>query len=467
MFGMFRHGGCVGLTKLTQDCPGYGLLLARLMSELVPEGTYTTIGLSVDAQAMVHKDTSNDYESLSHLVPVAVPGKGGRLWTELRAGDRVEGRLQVVQHKGESIAGQLREITRPVTFRPSALHATEPWPSSQRRVMLVAYTVGCWQKLDVEQRCTLERLGFSLPLGQAKGGGGLGGGDLFSRACDVKAVASHGCEVEALHGCVVETSHACEVNSVASHGCEVEALRGCVVETSHACEVNSVASRGCEVEALHGCVVETSHACEVNSVASRGCEVAALHRCVVETSHACEVNSVASRGCEVAALHSCVVETSHACGVEVVESEGCAVEAVDKFDGVSGYAAVVDEVVAKLSSPEAEGHPSGGPYEADEATRGQRAVESLGSDVWLMLENRDGVVLQRSMSSTGWYHEWVVEGEGDAAISGEQHLQGDLERSAPFLGGEANQLSPEDTQDADADDVDDDGGQRDELVHGL
>ena len=56
LFGSNRHGGALGATKLTQELPGFAKLLARLVREVVPHATYTTLSLSVNAKAVMHKD---------------------------------------------------------------------------------------------------------------------------------------------------------------------------------------------------------------------------------------------------------------------------------------------------------------------------------------------------------------------------------------------------------------------------
>ncbi|CAE7838175.1 unnamed protein product, partial [Symbiodinium sp. CCMP2592] len=107
LFGACRHGGVVSMTRLTKSHPGFAALLSRVLHELLPDLTFTTVSLSVDAQAVVHKDTSNDYESRSGLVPLQVPERGGRLWTALEVGEVVSGEIQVVRHKGREVVGQL------------------------------------------------------------------------------------------------------------------------------------------------------------------------------------------------------------------------------------------------------------------------------------------------------------------------------------------------------------------------
>ena len=170
IFGACRRGGVVSLTRLTKSRPGFAALISRVLHEQLPDLTFTTVGLSVNAQAVVHKDTSNDYESRSGLVPLQVPKRGGRLWTALEVGDVVSGELQVVQHKGHDVVGQLHSWSEPLVFKPGVLHATEPWKPSDCRVVLIGYTVGCWSNMSDEHVQTLRALQFCLPDGQTKGG---------------------------------------------------------------------------------------------------------------------------------------------------------------------------------------------------------------------------------------------------------------------------------------------------------
>ena len=170
LFGACRHGGVVSMTRLTKSYPGFAALISRVLHEHLPDLTFTTVGLSVDAQAVVHKDTSNDYESRSGLVPLQVPKQEGRLWTALEVGDVVSGEIRVVRHKGHDVVGQLHSWSEPLMFKPGVLHATEAWTPPDRRVVLVGYTVGCWSNISDEQRQTLRQLKFCLPEGPTKGG---------------------------------------------------------------------------------------------------------------------------------------------------------------------------------------------------------------------------------------------------------------------------------------------------------
>ena len=169
--GAFRMGGVLGLTRLTKQRDGFVKLLSRIMRELCPQASFSTLCLSVDAPALPHKDSCNEAQSQSHVVSLVMPRHGGRLWVALGPGDEVSGRLQVLEHKGKQIAGQLFDINPVVSFAPHRLHATESWPRSQRRIVLLGYTVGCLSNMSEHDKHVLLEYGFRLPQSLAKGGG--------------------------------------------------------------------------------------------------------------------------------------------------------------------------------------------------------------------------------------------------------------------------------------------------------
>ena len=99
--------------------------VSRVLHERLRDLTFTPVGLSVDAQAVVHKDSSNDHESRSGLVPLQVPKRGRRLWTSLDVGSVVSSDIQVLRHKGHDVVGRLHSWSEPLMFKPGVLHAAE------------------------------------------------------------------------------------------------------------------------------------------------------------------------------------------------------------------------------------------------------------------------------------------------------------------------------------------------------
>ena len=168
--GAFRMGGVLGLTRLTKQRDGFAKLLSRIMREVCPQASFSTLCLSVDAPAIPHKDSCNQVQSQSHVVSLVMPSRGGRLWVALGPGDEVSGKLQILEHKGKQIAGQLLDVNPSVSFSPHRLHATESWPKSQRRIVILGYTVGCFSHMNKHDKHVLRECGFRLPDSPAKGG---------------------------------------------------------------------------------------------------------------------------------------------------------------------------------------------------------------------------------------------------------------------------------------------------------
>ena len=78
LFGAFRHGGVVGLTNNIRLRAGMAMLLSQLAKQALPDATFTTVALSVNAQTLPHKDSTKSPSSVSHWIPVSLPKAGGR-----------------------------------------------------------------------------------------------------------------------------------------------------------------------------------------------------------------------------------------------------------------------------------------------------------------------------------------------------------------------------------------------------
>ena len=170
IFGAFRHGGVVGITNNSKLRPGMAKLITAWARVAVPSATFTTAVLSIDAQTSPHKDSTNHINSSSYWIPVLMPSKGGRLWTEVKQGTMVSGTPMTVSMAGKAIVGQLHDKDRAVQFDPTAWHGTEQWSKNQNRVAILLYTVGCMKNLQPHHEKFLNDLGFVLPQ-QHKGGG--------------------------------------------------------------------------------------------------------------------------------------------------------------------------------------------------------------------------------------------------------------------------------------------------------
>eukprot|EP00439_Symbiodinium_sp_Y106_P050419 s505_g6.t1 len=90
VFGVFRHGGAVGATKVTTEKQWVTEFLVRALLELRPDAEFTSLYVSVNSQKDLHIDSNNMLGKSNYLYPVVMPRRGGDLWIELRDGDVVK-----------------------------------------------------------------------------------------------------------------------------------------------------------------------------------------------------------------------------------------------------------------------------------------------------------------------------------------------------------------------------------------
>ncbi|OLP94859.1 hypothetical protein AK812_SmicGene23091 [Symbiodinium microadriaticum] len=166
-FGVFRHGGTVGWMTGLEQYPDLSRLLARLVLEVEPTATFTSIWVSHNSQRPLHQDLNNDEWSYNYVIPLQCPLEGGELWTELRPGDRVHGPISVRTPNGtKQVYGQEHAIQlgKCIRFSPRRLHEVLDWKGS--RTMLIAYTPQCLGKLSYKDIKILDAHGFPPPLSQ-------------------------------------------------------------------------------------------------------------------------------------------------------------------------------------------------------------------------------------------------------------------------------------------------------------
>ena len=206
IFGAFRHGGVVGLTNNCKVRPGMAKLLACIAKAKAPQAEFTTTALSVNGCSFPHRDTSNLAASKSYWIPIAMPNKGGRIWTELKKGQSVVGEPMTLQVKGKSVIGQFHDPNRVAVFDPTAWHGTEQWSPGQPRVAILMYTTGCLYNLNPYHRDYLQDLGFAVTMSDK--GGDLKGNknekevDEDMSSCGVQPVGSGEGSVNCDQGCV-------------------------------------------------------------------------------------------------------------------------------------------------------------------------------------------------------------------------------------------------------------------------
>ena len=164
VFGAFRHGGAVGLTKATYDRTWVADFLVKTFITKCPDAEFTSLYVSVNSQKDLHIDSNNMMGKNNYLYPVAIPRRGGDLWVELSDGDVVRGKITAMEdgrgvpHYGCILPLEQGRIT---VLDPHRRHAVLPWKGL--RIVLVAYTPGMIRKLKGSDREVLSRLGFPIP----------------------------------------------------------------------------------------------------------------------------------------------------------------------------------------------------------------------------------------------------------------------------------------------------------------
>ncbi|OLP78075.1 Copia protein [Symbiodinium microadriaticum] len=163
-FGVFRHGGNVGLTKATYDKPWAAELFVRALREKAPESEFTAVYVSVNNSREVHVDSNNLAGSSNYILPIVLPRRGGDLWVELADGDVVRGKVsEMIDQKGQPRYGCLKQLreNQVTVIDPLRRHAITPWKGL--RVVIVGYTPGVPQNIKSVEREILARLQFPIP----------------------------------------------------------------------------------------------------------------------------------------------------------------------------------------------------------------------------------------------------------------------------------------------------------------
>ena len=159
--GMYTHGGCTGLRRLSRKFPLATKVFNMFIRSKIPEASFTTFAVLDGILSPPHRDSHNAVDSLSWLIPVTL-FRHGELWLEDSEGEVPK------QINGEAIAGKLLPLQHgPVSFPPRRWHATEAWEG--RRVVIAVFTVRNFDRLTLEDRKTAESLGFRLPSIQGAG----------------------------------------------------------------------------------------------------------------------------------------------------------------------------------------------------------------------------------------------------------------------------------------------------------
>ena len=159
VFGLFRHGGVVGVTSESERRPGFLRLLHSLFKAADPAFQYTSLTLLSQVQSLPHRDLGNVPGKPSLLLPLVMPPSGGHLWVE-----DPDGNLEYELPSGRSCWGRHVPLfpLQPVHVDPSRYHATQAWEEGNRLV-LVAYHLRALRNVGTDLHASLQRLGFPLP----------------------------------------------------------------------------------------------------------------------------------------------------------------------------------------------------------------------------------------------------------------------------------------------------------------
>ena len=163
-FGVFRHGGSVGLTKITYDKPWVAEVLVRAFKEKCPDAEFSAVYVSVNTSKDLHADSNNLTGMPNYVYPLVLPRSGGNLWIELLNGDVVRGKItEMLDVKGHPHYGCTHPLTtsRVTSFDPHRRHAVLPWKGM--RVVMIAYTPGAPQNIKGPERVILSQIGFPVP----------------------------------------------------------------------------------------------------------------------------------------------------------------------------------------------------------------------------------------------------------------------------------------------------------------
>ena len=160
-FGMYMHGGVVGVTKLSLRYPWLTRALARMLVLSDSTQTFTSIGVSCNSQTSPHRDKYNSSSVPNMVVAFEVPSHGGEVWTAVDADSSSKNTVSL-SCDGKSIPGILHSLSRGAVYlNPREWHATMDWTGN--RSILIGYVLKHFQKLPSHQISWLKRHGFNFP----------------------------------------------------------------------------------------------------------------------------------------------------------------------------------------------------------------------------------------------------------------------------------------------------------------
>ena len=159
-FGMYVHGGIVGITTVTKQYPWISRVLTALIQKSDPKHRFTSVGISCNASTEPHRDVYNSEQYQNLIVPLVYPKTGGHLWVAKAPHAQQSGlSRQCGKHE---VSGALVALKPALYLDPHCWHATSEWTGD--RMLAVGYCLKASNKLGAEERDSLKALGFRIPL---------------------------------------------------------------------------------------------------------------------------------------------------------------------------------------------------------------------------------------------------------------------------------------------------------------
>ena len=129
VFGMYVHGGVVGVTRVTRVYPWLTRVLCEVFRHHAPNQKVSSIGISCNCQAKLHRDRFNMSDSMNTVVPLVRPKAGGEVW--------IEGVVSGVPEStrmcdGKEVRGHCVSLNKPQRLDPRKWHETVSWKGRPR-----------------------------------------------------------------------------------------------------------------------------------------------------------------------------------------------------------------------------------------------------------------------------------------------------------------------------------------------
>ena len=156
---LYSVGGFHGISRATEQFESVVKYLNHFMKEQLPGQVWTSLYVSHNTQAPLHRDVRN---ALGFPVVVRAVGqfKGGGLWIE---GEDAQGPVCKLLPNGDLRAGQVFDIRKEaICFWGNRWHAAEDWEGPSRWV-IAGFVPAGYKRTTPEQWARLSELG--LPVG--------------------------------------------------------------------------------------------------------------------------------------------------------------------------------------------------------------------------------------------------------------------------------------------------------------